>query len=194
MSEEQSGFKVTDRRLFNSDGTPRETVREEERDSTPSVLTDSSPTVSGAATDLTASRPASGTAAAATPVSAPQAVSEPRASSAGVDSHVEDETDPNDPASFVNFLMSVASNAASALGMMEHPVTGERGVELEVGKHWIDVLGMLQRKTRSNLNPEEQQILEGILSDLRMQYVALTGPARRTPPSGFTAGDILGGK
>jgi len=194
MSEEQSGFKVTDRRLFNSNGTPREIAREEERDSTPSVLTDSSPTISDAATDSTASRPASGTAAAATPVSAPQAVSEPRAASAEVDSHVEDETDPNDPASFVNFLMSVASNAASALGMMEHPVTGERGVELEVGKHWIDVLGMLQRKTRSNLNPEEQQILEGILSDLRMQYVALTGPARRTPPSGFTAGDILGGK
>src|SRR6266478_477261 len=186
MSEEQSGFKVTDRRLFNSDGTPRETAREEERDSTS--------TISGAATDSTASRPGSGTAAAATPVSAPQAVSETRAAPAGDDSHVEDETDPNDPASFVNFLMSVASNAASALGMMEHPVTGERGVEIEVGKHWIDVLGMLQRKTRSNLNSEEQQILEGILSDLRMQYVALTGPARRTPPSGFTAGDILGGK
>jgi hypothetical protein len=193
MSEEQSGFKVTDRRLFNSDGTPRETVREEERDSTPSVLTDSSSTISGAS-DSTASRPASGTATAATPVSAPQAVSEPRAASTGADSHVEDETDPNDPASFVNFLMSIASNAATALGMMEHPVTGERSVELEVGKHWIDVLGMLQRKTRSNLNPEEQQILEGILSDLRMQYVALTGPARRTPPSGYTAGDILGGK
>jgi hypothetical protein len=193
MSEEQSGFKVTDRRLFNSDGTPRETVREEERESTPSVLTDSSSTLSGAATESTATRPVSG-AAAETSVSAPQAVSETRAASAGDDLHVEDETDPNDPASFVNFLMSVASNAASALGMMEHPVTGERGVELEIGKHWIDVLGMLQRKTRSNLNPEEQQILEGILSDLRMQYVALTGPARRTPPSGFTAGDILGSK
>src|SRR5882757_3590103 len=188
MSEEQSGFKVTDRRLFNSDGTPRETAREEERDSAPSVLTDSSSTISGAVTDSTAPRPVSGAAAAETSVSAPQAVSETRAVPAGNDSH-EDETDPNDPASFINFLMSVASNAASALGMMEHPVTGERSVELEVGKHWIDVLGMLQRKTRSNLNPEEQQILEGILSDLRMQYVALTGPARRTPPSGYTAGD-----
>jgi hypothetical protein len=106
----------------------------------------------------------------------------------------EDPTNVDDPASFVNFLMSIASNAAAALGMMEHPVTGERGVDLPVGKHWIDVLGMLQKKTRGNLNREEAQILEGILSDLRMQFVSLNSPSSKGAPRAYTANDILGGK
>ncbi len=96
-----------------------------------------------------------------------------------------------DPASFANFMMSIASNAASSLGMMEHPVTGKREVDLELGKHWIDVLGMLEQKTRGNLLPQEQQILEGLLADLRMQYVSLTNatPKART----YTSRDITGG-
>ena len=69
--------------------------------------------------------------------------------------------------------MSIASNAASALGMMEHPVTHQREVDIELGKHWIDVLGMLQRKTAGNLTPQEKRMLEGLLADLRMQYVSL---------------------
>jgi hypothetical protein len=91
--------------------------------------------------------------------------------------------------------MSIASNAAAALGMMEHPVTGERGVDLALGKHWIDVLGMLQEKTRGNLSEREQQIFTGLLADLRMQFVSLTTRAA-TPkrPGGFTGSDILGGK
>ncbi|MFN2517360.1 MAG: DUF1844 domain-containing protein, partial [Pyrinomonadaceae bacterium] len=89
----------------------------------------------------------------------------------------------DDPASFAGFMMSVASNAASSLGMMEHPVTGKREVDLELGKHWIDVLGMLQQKTRGNLQPKEQQILESLLADLRMQFVSLTNAALRTSKS-----------
>ncbi|MCA1558478.1 MAG: DUF1844 domain-containing protein, partial [Acidobacteria bacterium] len=99
----------------------------------------------------------------------------------------------DDPASFVNFLMSIASNAAAALGMMEHPVTGERGVDLQLGKHWIDVLGMLEQKTRGNLSQQEQRILEGLLSDLRMQFVSLTSTAT-SGKQRFTGRDILGGK
>jgi len=98
----------------------------------------------------------------------------------------------NDPASFINFLMSLATNAAAALGMMPHPGTGESGVDLELAKHWIDVLGMLRQKTRGNLAPQEDQMFEGILADLRMQYVSLTsGPA--APPK-FSASDITGGR
>jgi hypothetical protein len=90
--------------------------------------------------------------------------------------------------------MSIASNAASSLGMIEHPVTHKRDVDLELGKHWIDVLGMLQEKTRGNLSPQEQQILEGLLSDLRMQYVSLMNSATAKAPRGFTGRDIVGGK
>jgi hypothetical protein len=106
---------------------------------------------------------------------------------------MEDEVPGADnPSSFINFLMSIASNAAAALGMMEHPVTGQRGVDLPLAKHWIDVLGMLHQKTRGNLVAQEQQIFEGLLSDLRLQYVTLTTPPTQT--RGFTGRDILGGK
>jgi hypothetical protein len=100
----------------------------------------------------------------------------------------------DDPASFINFLMSIASNAAAALGMMEHPVTGERRVDPELAKHWIDVLGMLQQKTRGNLDPQEQQIFDGLLADLRMQYVSLSGMRQPKGPRGFTGSDITGGR
>jgi uncharacterized protein DUF1844 len=189
MSEDQSNFKVTDRRLFNSDGTPRDIEREEEHE-IPAV---------DVVSESTSSAGAQG--AAAQP--APQSTSGAEASATGgigaatPESPGEyDEAEipgAEDPSSFINFLMSIASNAAAALGMIEHPVTGERGVNLEVGKHWIDVLGMLQEKTRGNLQAQEQQIFEGLLADLRMQYVSLTQAAPRTPP-GFTGRDIIGGK
>ena len=89
--------------------------------------------------------------------------------------------------------MSIASNAASSLGMMEHPVTHNREVNLEIAKHWIDVLGMLEAKTRNNLLPQEAKILEGLLADLRMQYVSLSGSATAKASSPFTGRDIVGG-
>ena len=89
--------------------------------------------------------------------------------------------------------MSLASNAAASLGMMPHPVTGETGVELNTAKHWIDVLGMLETKTLGNLDSQEAQVLEGLLSDLRMQYVSLTN-APTPPPAKFSASDITGSK
>jgi len=99
----------------------------------------------------------------------------------------------DDPASFVSLIMSLASNAAASLGMMPHPVTGETGVDLKTAKHWIDVLGMLEAKTKGNLDPQEEQMLEGLLADLRMQYVSFSGsPA--PPPAKFNASDITGGK
>jgi len=99
----------------------------------------------------------------------------------------------DDPASFLSLIMSLASNAAASLGMMPHPVTGETGVDLRTAKHWIDVLGMLEQKTHGNLDQQEAQALEGLLADLRMQYVSFT-KAPTPPPSKFSASDITGGK
>jgi hypothetical protein len=76
--------------------------------------------------------------------------------------------------------------------MMEHPVTHEREVDLQLGKHWIDVIGMLQKKTQGNLTKQEQQLVEGLLSDLRMQYVSLANASQK--PRTFSGKDITGGK
>lgn len=197
MSEEQTNFKVTDRRLFNPDGTPRD-VPEDERPAikpeAPQVSSTPDASVSPAAAPATAE--VSGTPAAAAEASQldqqQQAAATKTAEAPETEAGAEvDLPGAEDPASFASFMMSIASNAASSLGMMEHPVTGKREVDLELGKHWIDVLGMLQQKTRGNLLPQEQQILEGLLADLRMQYVSLTNAAPKART--YTSRDITGG-
>ena len=220
MSEEQPVFKVTDRRLFNSDGTPREIEREAEsskKADAPAKANEAAGTSATSAADANStSDAASATGASAASTSQSQASASKiqsaetsAASSSGTvsaastafddapedDAYAEgDIPGADDPTSFINFLMSIASNAAAALGMMEHPVTGERAVDLQLGKHWIDVLGMLQQKTRGNLVPQEQQIFEGLLADLRMQFVSLTNAPQPKAPRGFTGRDIIGGK
>jgi hypothetical protein len=174
MSDEQPSFKVTDRRLFNADGSPRD-LPPEEKIEPPPVVTEPQ----------------------TNQVQEPKAVAaiEPEQENfSGVNvQELEDEEieGAHDPTSFVNLLMSIASNAASSLGMMEHPVTHQRDVDLELGKHWIDVLGMLQKKTKGNLTKQENQMLEGLLSDLRMQYVSL---ANATTKKTFSGRDITGGR
>jgi uncharacterized protein DUF1844 len=181
MSEEQTNFKVTDRRLFNADGSPRDLSPEETveiKPETPINTEAPQPSASPAEAQATPASQSTGAAEQSQP-------------------EMQDGIDipgAEDPASFANFLMSIASNAASSLGMMEHPVTHKREVDLELGKHWIDVLGMLQDKTRNNLSPQEKQILEGLLADLRMQYVSLANATTQKAPRAFSSSDITGGR
>jgi len=190
MSEEQTNFKVTDRRLFNADGTPRELSPEEMAAATKAEAqrVASAPTQATTEAPSTADAPVTPRREAASQTASPQPE---------LQAEVQEETEipgADDPTSFANFLMSIASNAASSLGMMEHPVTRKREVDLELGKHWIDILGMLQEKTRNNLSPQEQQILEGLLADLRMQYVSLANATTQKAPRAFSSGDITGGR
>ena len=218
MSEEQPVFKVTDRRLFNPDGTPREIEREEEAAKPEKAAAEtkqsapaSEPRAAAAAQAGEATResaqpkPAAASTAQMTPGDADVAGATETTSAgsehagaaeqfAGDDYPESEIPGADDPASFINFLMSIASNAAAALGMMEHPVTGERRVDPELAHHWIDVLGMLRQKTQGNLAPQEQQIFDGLLADLRMQYVSLSSARQPKPGRGFTGSDITGGR
>ena len=212
MSEENPVFKVTDRRLFNADGSPRE-IEQEAETGTEAVETKGSAPASESRPDASRQAAQTTTQSAATPAQTESssdssnaaneatAASKARAESSAQVEQFPEEDDAeseipgaNDPASFINFLMSIASNAAAALGMMEHPVTGQRAEDPELGKHWIDVLGMLQQKTKGNLAPQEQQIFEGLLADLRMQYVSLTSTRQPKAPRGFSGSDITGGR
>ena len=186
MSDDQPNFKVTDRRLFNADGSPRDLPPEEKPEPKPEpVAVPVETAASGAASEAA-------TGESATPET------EPTPPPVEVTEELEDDFTPEelaearDPAGFISFIMSIASNAASALGMMEHPVTHSREVDVELGKHWIDILGMLQKKTAGNLAPKEKQMLDGLLSDLRMQYISLINTAPRAPR--FSGSDITGGR
>lgn len=173
MQEDQPTFKVTDRRLFNADGSPRD-VPPDEKPPEPKAVASQEPAAAAVAPEQEKQEPPA----------APPADEE--------EFTAEELADARDPSSFVSFLMSIASNAASALGMMEHPVTHQREVDVELGKHWIDILGMLQKKTAGNLTPSEKRMLEGLLSDLRMQYVSLMNSPQQARP--FTGTDITGGR
>ena len=194
MNEEQTSYKVTDRRLFNPDGTPRDVPENERPEPTPVKPEAASATASAPEPQTAEAGAANVAGTGASPASAPApAIEDPIPASAGFEADSEDAelADADDPASFASFLMSIASNAAASLGMMEHPVTRKREVDLELGKHWIDVLGMLEKKTHGNLLPQEEQILEGLLADLRMQFVSLSNA---TPKArSFSSQDITGG-
>ncbi len=188
MNEEQPNFKVTDRRLFNPDGTPRDVPPEEKPEPK------SAPTPESRVTLAPESASAPTPAADASPSTQPtqsQAASAAAHEPAELDE--EELPDAENPAGFANFIMSIASNAASTLGMMEHPVTHKREVDLELAKHWIDILGMLQQKTKGNLAPQEEKILESLLADLRMQYVSLTSSVSPKASRAYTGRDIVGG-
>ena len=183
MSNDQPTYKVTDRRPFNPDGSPRDLPPEDRPEPKPEPVV--------AAPEAPAS-------VAAEPGAAAKLAEDATPPPDAIPNELEEEfteeelADARDPAGFLSFIMSIASNAASALGMMEHPVTHQREVDVELGKHWIDVLGMLQKKTQGNLTSKEQQMLEGLLSDLRMQYVSLVNAPPRAQR--FSGTDITGGR
>jgi hypothetical protein len=177
-NQEDVTFRVTDRRKFNADGSLKEGVEFE---------------------------PAP---AKQTPESPPQeAVAEPGPAASSKETNAEKEPKPingeedigaDDPTSFVNFLSTLATNAAAALGAVPHPVTGQRTVDLETGKYWLDVLGMLREKTKGNLHEQESRLLDGLLADLRMQYVAMIRATeeklKAQAAQKFSGADILGKK
>jgi hypothetical protein len=72
---------------------------------------------------------------------------------------------------FATFILSLASSALVNLGELPAPDTGTTEKDLELAKQMIDILGMLEEKTRGNLDEAEQKLLTSLLYDLRIKYV-----------------------
>lgn len=72
---------------------------------------------------------------------------------------------------FQTFILSLNSSVLVQLGILEDPVTGIKEKNLPLAKQTIDILGMLDEKTKGNLNKDEEMMLKNILYDLRMMYV-----------------------
>ncbi len=78
--------------------------------------------------------------------------------------------------SFLAFLYSLAGSAAVHFGDVPDPATGEkRAPNVEQAGHVIEVMAMLEQKTKGNLTTEERQFLETVLYELRMRFLALRG-------------------
>ena len=72
---------------------------------------------------------------------------------------------------FSTFIFSLNSSALVHLGVVADPLTGKNAPNLVVAKQTIDILAVLEEKTRGNLNQEEDNLLKHILHDLRLEYV-----------------------
>ncbi len=70
------------------------------------------------------------------------------------------------------FIMSLSSSVLVYLGEVPDPETGEKTTcNMDMARHTIDLLGMLEEKTKGNLTPDEREMLNSILFELRMKYV-----------------------
>ena len=76
---------------------------------------------------------------------------------------------------FATFIFSLNSSALVQLGMMEDPTTGQKSQNLPLAKQTIDILSMLEEKTKGNLDTDEAAMLKNILYDLRIHYVKAKG-------------------
>ena len=88
---------------------------------------------------------------------------------------------PSEPElSFTAFVLSLASTAAIHFGDLADPVSGEQAeLNLEGARQMIEILGLLEQKTRGNLTAEERQILEQVLYELRLRFVDASGGGKR---------------
>jgi hypothetical protein len=88
----------------------------------------------------------------------------------------EDKTDFQLPKiNFATFIFSLNSSVLVQLGLIDDPATGKKTKNLLLAKQTIDILGMLEEKTRGNLTKDEETMLKNILYDLRMIYVKEKG-------------------
>ena len=76
---------------------------------------------------------------------------------------------------FATFIFSLNSSVLVHLGVINDPATGQKVKNLALAKQTIDILGMLEEKTRGNLTEDEESMLKNILYDLRMIYVKEKG-------------------
>ena len=93
-------------------------------------------------------------------------------------------TGPEPQLSFTEFVVSLASTAAIHLGDLADPESGERfEPNLPGARQMIEILALLELKTRGNLTAEERQIIEQVLVELRMRYAEVErGTARIIQP------------
>lgn len=76
------------------------------------------------------------------------------------------------PVSFASFVVSLAQSALMHLGEAPDPATGRKERHLELARNTIDLIGLLQEKTKGNLDEEEAHLVESVLFDLRTRFVA----------------------
>jgi hypothetical protein len=158
MSEENKGFTVRDRRKVKLDGTPAET-KEEAPEETAKERPESVES-RGAAPDERSGSSDDWEQGAAKEKGKPRALP---------------------PVDFTGFVFGFGQMALVHLGEIPEPDTGQASQNLEQARHVIDILDMLEEKTRGNLAQEEADLLRTLKSELKLKFVKVSnlGPAQK---------------
>jgi Domain of unknown function (DUF1844) len=200
---QESGFTVTDRRLFTEDGELRNEVREEAEPATASIPPASVPTSSQTATKESAPAaspvapfPVASEGIAGQDMPAPPTADEQqaqadayRASSKELDSRVElsGRSAKEFEMTFDRFLASLYMTAMLQLGLMQEQ-GGQPRIDIIGARQTIDTLALLAEKTKGNLTPTEETFLQNSLYEVRMAYVEVTNALSRPPQPGTATG------
>lgn len=72
---------------------------------------------------------------------------------------------------FSSFILSLYSSGLVQLGKVEDPITGKKSKNLKLAKHTVDMIAMLEEKTRGNLTEDEKNLLKTLLSEIRITFV-----------------------
>jgi hypothetical protein len=197
--KQDTGFTVTDRRLFTSEGELRTDVPEEK------APAEKPPTETAPKATAVAAPPAPApTEAEVTGIADPNAAPPPptaaeqkanadayRESSKDLDARVElsGHSAKELEMTFERFMASLYMSAMMQMGMM-HEEGGQPRIDLIGARQAIDTLGLLQEKTKGNLTPAENNFLQNCLYELRMAYVEVTNALARPPqaPPGAPVG------
>lgn len=156
QEEEADGIKVTDRRLFTREGVLREGMSEPEDKEEPRE-------------EAPAEDEGRGTAREA----APAAGEARQRSGAGFEHRPIEEPQGVD---FTMLINAMAQPALIFLGEIAHPGKGRPEVNLEQARLQIDLLDLLRIRCRGNMTPDEEGLLDQILYQLRMLYLARSNP------------------
>jgi hypothetical protein len=191
---EQSGFKVTDRRLFTSDGELRVEAPEEveaPKAAAPAV-TQEAPSAEKAPAPAVAEDPGVLDREMPTPPSSVEQEAQAaayRQSSKDLDTQVElsGHSAKDFEITFERFLASLYMTAMMQLGLMRQQ-GGQPQVDIIGARQTIDTLSLIAEKTKGNLTPAEGNFLENSLYELRMAYVEVTNALARPPQPGPATG------
>jgi hypothetical protein len=200
---QESGFTVTDRRLFTEDGELRKDVSEEAEAPKAAAPAASVPTTAQSATKETvppansvAAFPAEGDGIVgqgmpAAPTAAEQQAQADayRESAQELDSRVElsGRSAKEFEMTFERFLASLYMTAMLQLGLMQEQ-GGQPRIDILGARQTIDTLALMAEKTKGNLTPTEETFLQNSLYEVRMAYVEVTNALSHPPKPGTAAG------
>jgi len=198
--KQDSGFTVTDRRLFTEDGELRGDAREEKEPEAPRAAVPPPTGASAAKENASSAKPVTpfptedanaGQPMPPAPTTAEQSAQADayRKSSQALDSRVElsGRSAKEFEMTFERFLASLYMTAMLQLGLM-HQQGDQPRLDIIGARQTIDTLSLLAEKTKGNLTPTEETFLQNSLYEVRMAYVEVTNALSHPPQPGAATG------